>query len=340
VTTVDDAAGPARERPTTTGVAASAQEGPTTTGVAAGAGGGEAIPPPGDHGGDGARVAAALGLDPDHVLDLSASLNPFAPDVAALAAGHLGALRRYPDVAGAEALVAQLVGVPAARLVLTAGAAQAIALLAARLGPGRVDEPEFSLYRRHLDRLDAAGPRWRSDPHSPWGRLAAAADRADVWDEAFLPLAAGTWTRGRPGWAIGSLTKAFACPGLRIGYVVAPDDRDADQLRWRLPAWAVGALACALVPELAAAADPAAWTRRIAQARSELVAVLGAHGLRALPSQAPWVLVEGAAGLRTALARRAVLVRDCASFGLPDHARIAVPDGAGLERLDAALGAH
>jgi histidinol-phosphate/aromatic aminotransferase/cobyric acid decarboxylase-like protein len=32
-----------------------------------------------------------------------------------------------------------------------------------------------------------------------------------------------------------------------------------------------------------------------------------------------------------------VLVRDCASFGLPGLARIAVPDADGLTRLDAAL---
>src|SRR5919197_1121694 len=88
------------------------------------------------------------------------------------------------------------------------------ALVADRLGEGRVDEPEFSLYRRHLRRVDPSAPRWRSDPHSPSGRLATAGDRADVWDEAYLPMSAGTWTRGRLGWAIGSLTKAFACPGL------------------------------------------------------------------------------------------------------------------------------
>jgi histidinol-phosphate/aromatic aminotransferase/cobyric acid decarboxylase-like protein len=32
-----------------------------------------------------------------------------------------------------------------------------------------------------------------------------------------------------------------------------------------------------------------------------------------------------------------VVVRDCASFGLPDHVRIAVPDADGIDRLRAAL---
>jgi histidinol-phosphate/aromatic aminotransferase/cobyric acid decarboxylase-like protein len=298
-----------------------------------------AIPPPGEHGGDGGRVAAALGLDPDQVLDLSASLNPFAPDVAGLARRHLGALARYPDVEAAETALAALVGADPARLVATAGGAQAIALVAARLPDGWVDEPDFSLYRRHLGRLDPDAPRWRSDPHSPSGRLAAGDERADVWDEAFLPLAAGAWTRGRPGWSVGSLTKAFACPGLRLGYAVAPDAAAADALRRARPAWAVGGLACALVADLAAHADPAGWTAAVAAARADLVAVLRNHGWAAEAADAPWVLVPGARGLRSALARRAVVVRDCASFGLPDHVRIAVPDGPGLDRLDRALGA-
>ena len=40
------------------------------------------------HGGDGAALAARLGVDPKDVLDLSASLNPVAPDVAPLVAAH------------------------------------------------------------------------------------------------------------------------------------------------------------------------------------------------------------------------------------------------------------
>jgi histidinol-phosphate/aromatic aminotransferase/cobyric acid decarboxylase-like protein len=299
---------------------------------------GAPVPPPGAHGGDGARVAAALGLDPDDVLDLSASLNPFAPDVVALARRHLGELRRYPDVDAAESVLAAGLGVERERVVLTAGGAAAIALVAEHTGAGWVDEPDFGLYRRHLPRLDPAAPRWRSDPHNPTGCLAGPDEVAGVWDEAFLPLAAGAWTRGREGWALGSLTKAFACPGLRLGYAIAPGGAAADAVRARRPAWAVSGLAAALVLELMARADPPGWTAALARARADLVAVLRSHGLAPRPSDAPWVLVPGAAGLRDRLARRGVVVRDCASFGLVDHVRIAVPGPGDLERLHRALG--
>jgi histidinol-phosphate/aromatic aminotransferase/cobyric acid decarboxylase-like protein len=309
-----------------------------------------AIPPPGPHGGDGAQVAVALGIDPDDVLDLSVNLNPFAPDVTALAVRELGALRRYPDLDEAESTVADMVNVDRERLVLTAGGAQAIALVADHLGCGWVDEPEFSLYRRHLRRVTPGAPRWRSDPHNPTGQLApddaprpgrgqAAGDGMAVWDEAFLPLSGGTWTRGRPGWALGSLTKAFACPGLRLGFAVAPDGAPAQAMRARRPAWAVGGLACALVPHLATLADPPGWTTRIAAARDEMARILHQYGWEPRPSQAPWLLVPDARGLREALAPQGVVVRDCTSFGLADHVRIAVPDDAGLARLDAALAA-
>jgi len=285
------------------------------------------IPPPGRHGGDGERIARALGID---VLDLSMSLNPVAPDVSATVTRHLHALGRYPDHLGATCALASAMGVDPDRLVLTNGGAEAIALVAADIG-GSVIEPDFSLYPR------GAGPRWRSNPHSPSGRLAADDDHdAGVWDEAFYPLATGRWTRGDDTWVVGSLTKLLACPGLRVGYVLAPTPVAARAVRARQPEWSVNGLACAALPDLLATVDLPAWAREVVALRSELVAVLERAGLTPEPSDANWVLVE-APGWRDRLAQRGIAVRDCTSFGLPHHVRIAVPDRHGLTRLEESL---
>jgi histidinol-phosphate/aromatic aminotransferase/cobyric acid decarboxylase-like protein len=256
-------------------------------------------------------------------------------------ARHLDALRRDPDPEPATEALAEALGVRATQLLLTNGAAEAIALLAAELGPGWVDEPDFSLYRRHLQGLDRHGPRWRSNPHNPTGRLAPAGEQADVWDEAFWPLATGTWTRGdadNGAVVVGSLTKLLACPGLRVGYIlVGPSGTGVlARVAARQPRWAVNGLACAALPELLAQVDLQAWAQEIARLRDQLVATLEAHGLRPQPSDANWLLVH-APDLRDRLALRAILVRDCASFGLAGTVRIAVPDDHGLDRLAEAL---
>ncbi|MFK8024599.1 MAG: threonine-phosphate decarboxylase, partial [Ilumatobacter sp.] len=68
-----------------------------------------AVPIAGPHGGDVAQVAAGLGIDVREIIDLSKSLNPFAPDVASVVARNLDALREYPDpTAGERLLAAQL----------------------------------------------------------------------------------------------------------------------------------------------------------------------------------------------------------------------------------------
>ncbi len=296
------------------------------------------VPPPGRHGGDGAALARHLGIDPDAVLDLSASLNPVAADVVPLVARAAAAVRTYPDDSAARLALANAMAVDSGRLVLTNGGAEAIALVAAQQPVGWVDEPDFSLYRRHLGRLDPAGPRWRSNPHNPSGRLAPADERAGVWDEAFYPLATGSWTRGDPeAVVVGSLTKLFACPGLRIGYVLAPTTEVAAAVAARRPEWSVNGLACALLPELVATADLNGWAAAIAALRTQLVDLLQGHGFDPAPSDGNYMLVAHAAGLRDRLAHHAILVRDTASFGLPDGVRIAVPNQAGLDRLAAAL---
>lgn len=293
------------------------------------------VPAPGAHGGDGAAVAAALGVNVDQLLDLSMSLNPAAPDVRPIVARHLDELGRYPDPARATAAFAEVLGLPASQVLLTNGGAEAITLAARTVGGGVVAEPEFALHPRA-----AGGPRWRSNPHNPSGLLAAADLTADVWDEAFWPLATGTWTRGdaaRGAVVLGSLTKLFACPGLRIGYLVAGDEDVVAAATREQPHWAVNGLALAALPDLLATADLAGWSASIAGGRAELADLLRRHGLACRPSDANWVLVDGAGDLRAELAGQGVLVRDCASFGLPGTVRIAVPGPDGLARLEEAL---
>ena len=149
-----------------------------------------------------------------------------------------------------------------------------------------------------------------------------------MWDEAFWPLATGTWTRGDAevgAVVIGSLTKLLACPGLRVGYVLAPNAATAARLEARQPQWALNGLAAAALPDLLERRRPPGLGRRNGRLRLDLAAALGDAGYRPAPSEANWVLVR-APGLRERLAAAAICVRDCTSFGLPGTVRIAVPD--------------
>jgi len=283
---------------------------------------------PSTHGGDGAAIARALGVDVSRVLDLSQSLNPLAGDPRPAIARHLDALGRYPDPRIATAALAEAMDVASERLLLTNGGAEAITLVASELG-GTVEEPEFALHPR------AGGPRWRSNPHNPTGLLARAEERAGVWDEAFYAMATGTWTRGDDAVVVGSLTKLLACPGLRIGYVLADPDL-VERCRRAQPTWSLNGLAGESLADLLAPIDLAETAAGIAALRDDLVTLLARYGLVAAPSDANWVLVERP-GLRDALLESLVVTRDCANFAMPGVVRIAVPDEAGLSRLESAL---
>jgi histidinol-phosphate/aromatic aminotransferase/cobyric acid decarboxylase-like protein len=113
---------------------------------------------------------------------------------------------------------------------------------------------------------------------------------------------------------------------------VYADPAVISRLAARQPRWALNGLAAALVPDLLARADLPAWAAATARRRAALSAAI--PGVER--SDANFALIgvdEGAAAARTRLARHRVLVRDCTSFGLPGHIRVAVPDEAGLARL-------
>jgi histidinol-phosphate/aromatic aminotransferase/cobyric acid decarboxylase-like protein len=299
------------------------------------------IPASGPHGGDGARLATLLGVDLAAILDLSASLNPLCPDTSPIVQRYLGSLGRYPDPEPATQALANAMGVDANEVLLTNGGAEAIALscdeLVRRHGSASVRPVDFSLYRRHLQVLRDGSPRVRSNPCNPTGQLVDPSSGHDddgvevgIWDEAFWPLAKGTWTSGahRNGaMVVGSLTKLFACPGLRLGYTLGDCDTIAT-LRARQPQWAVSSLAADVLPDLLAIAELNVWSTGIATRRDVLCQELANLGFASTPG-VNWVLTQHpnktGTQVRSELARNKILVRDCASFGLPEYVRIAIP---------------
>jgi histidinol-phosphate aminotransferase len=138
---------------------------------------------------------------------------------------------------------------------------------------------------------------------------------------------------------IRSLTKNFGLAGLRLGYAVA-EPIVVEALSRSRPPWTVNALAQAA--GLAALGDEHHLQegRRLARrAKALLVDHLGRLGLECVPSRANFWLVEvgDAAELRHQLLLHGILVRDCASFGLPRHIRLAARPLPECERLLGAI---
>lgn len=140
-----------------------------------------------------------------------------------------------------------------------------------------------------------------------------------------------------------SLTKELACPGLRIGLCVGDPSLIA-RIEAARPTWATSSPALAAL-EAGARADPfvrASWLR-MRDDRDALSELLRARGFAPLASATSYQLVPltiEAGVLRTRLLRHGVLVRDCASFGLPRHVRVAALPASARARLAAALDAH
>jgi histidinol-phosphate/aromatic aminotransferase/cobyric acid decarboxylase-like protein len=91
-----------------------------------------------------------------------------------------------------------------------------------------------------------------------------------------------------------SLTKAYSCGGLRVGYALA-SDVIAHRVRELVPPVQVNELAFRAVLAILASADPFVRLRaRVRQNKSIMVSMLTALGLRVIEGHAelPWVLVS------------------------------------------------
>lgn len=178
------------------------------------------------------------------------------------------------------------------------------------------------------------------NPNNPTGQylakeevrriLSVAQDSLVVLDEAYIAFTENAWSSldlvgGGNLVILRSMTKDYALAGLRLGYAIAADPIISILKRVR-PPWNVNATAQE-AGILAVNAD--GYLRecgtRIQEAKRFLVRELEHLGLAPLPSRTNFFLVKvgDAARFRQALLRKGILVRDCASFGLPDYIRLA-----------------
>ena len=132
-----------------------------------------------------------------------------------------------------------------------------------------------------------------------------------------------------------SMTKEHALAGVRLGYLIA--ERSVISATARIqPAWSVNAVAQAA--GLVALRDDEhveAAREVIAESKAYLCHELKELGLPVTPSAANFLLVRvgNGAKVRSALLKRRIVVRDCTSFGLPEHIRIAVRRPEECQRL-------
>jgi histidinol-phosphate aminotransferase len=173
--------------------------------------------------------------------------------------------------------------------------------------------------------------------------LAEAANEAGallVLDEAYLSFVDCPWDSltlvGRNNVVLlRSMTKDYALTGLRLGYSLSSEEV-REQLASFQPDWSVNGLA--QVAGLAALSDTDYLSRAresVNQAKEYLSQHLGALGLTVMPSSANFLLVQvgNATIKREKLVQRGLVVRDCASFGLPDCIRIGIRSLPDCERL-------
>jgi len=270
---------------------------------------------------------------------------------------------RYPSVDADEfcAAVAQHHAVPR-ECVLAGNGSSDLIYLVARLFPGasaQVAVPAFTEYEDACEALGISVNRGQPDvtfagnPTNPEGRLLPREQILRlpgtlVVDEAFMDFVGDRESllgqaSGDPRLiVIRSLTKFYAIPGLRIGYLVAVPET-ISRLRRLQPPWSVNALAAAAGIAALRDGEYAGRTRRaIGELRDRLAGGLADAGLEPLPSEVNFILcrVDDAATLCGELLARGIAARNCDSFTGLEHnryVRFAVRTHAENERLLAAL---
>lgn len=190
------------------------------------------------------------------------------------------------------------------------------------------DHPAKALYL-----CSPNNPTGYTIPHNSVQDFALAfPDTMIVLDQSFRPLSKQA-TEREPDWAgnvcrIRSLTKDHSIPGVRLGYIIA-DSKLISLIHQHRPMWNTNAMA----QSAAIASTYSAEQEFVANSRKKLSAELSRVSQRltqlgfiVLKSSTTFLLVEveDAFEFREKLLAECVVVRDCTSFGLPNHIRIGI----------------
>jgi histidinol-phosphate aminotransferase len=202
---------------------------------------------------------------------------------------------------------------------------------------------------------------WICDPNNPTGRRL---DRAEwtafldalpdgcvvVADEAYVDYVApehridrlADIRSGRPVIVMRTFSKIFGLAGLRLGYLLVDRGLAAhvnavqEPFNVNVAALAAGIASLQRVDQLPARRE------QVARAREALTGPLAATPIRAIPSDANFVLLNLGAddmSVSDALAREGILVRAGSEFGLPGYVRVTTGEEALMDDVAARLAA-
>ena len=268
---------------------------------------------------------------------------------------HIDSIRSYPEPASMELeqIIAEEYGVRADEVLVTSGATDAIYLIAQAFRDRktyRTFQPTFAEYedacRMFMYREDSLGNlMWICNPCNPTGEIFSATHIRDllnkhryvIVDQSYEGytkeklMSAAEGIRIPNVIQIHSLTKTYAIPGLRIGYITA-NTGIIRLLRGYLHPWRISSLAIEAGKFLLEGSSTAVdnldeYLRCTQRLRFSLSAI---EGIEARPTKTNFILCRlknsKAADLKEYLAReKGILIRDASNFrGLyPGHFRVA-----------------
>ncbi len=325
----------------------------------------EDLPERMEHGG---RVRWHRARGRGELLDFSANINPYPPDIPWTPDPLV--LTDYPDdqYETLKEVIGRTFGRDAAEVTVGNGSVELIrAFCSAMFRPNDtacITPPTFAEYEmavllagaRCTVESSGAAVRFLCNPNNPTGtlhtrpevlRLLGEIAKQGAYlfiDEAFIELSdprqslAGT--RHENLFVMRSLTKSFSVPGIRFGYGFGTPELIERLETVRLP-WTVNAFAESFAIEAFRNYDKLETSRsKIAREQGWLCNRLDDLGLIYEPPSANYILVEipiEAEVLVERLLLHNILVRDCRSFGLPRHIRVAVRTHEENEQLIEAL---